>query len=173
MSSTGRGGVKLDQDKYYTPIWCVEKLISKIHITEIKSFLEPCKGDGRILTYIPTDITRDWCELSDDKDYLTFIPSMEYDLIITNPPFSLSIEFLTKSLKEAKTVCYLQRLNWLGSKTRKDFWNTNTPDKLFILSQRPQFMKEMGLKSGSDSTEYAWFIWDKLGIVNGKHIEIL
>ena len=34
-------------------------------------------------------------------------------------------------------------------------------------------MKEVGLKSGSDSTEYAWFIWDKSEIVNGKNIEIL
>lgn len=95
------------------------------------------------------------------------------DLIVTNPPFSKSIEFVIKSLIEAKTVCYLQRLNWLGSTSRKNFWNNNPPDKIFVLSQRPQFMKEMGLKSGTDSTEYAWFIWDKLGIINGNKIEVI
>ena len=104
-------------------------------------------------------------------DYLS-TPFSNIDLIITNPPFSLSEEFIVKSLSEAKTVCYLQRLNWLGSKKRKDFWNNNTPDKIFVLSKRPQFKKELGLGGGSDSTEYAWFIWDKLGIVEGKHLEI-
>ena len=34
-------------------------------------------------------------------------------------------------------------------------------------------MKEMGLKSGTDSTEYAWFVWDKMNIVRGNYIEVL
>jgi hypothetical protein len=173
MSSTGRGGIKIDQDKYYTPRWCIEKLVERIDFTTVRSFMEPCAGDGRINDYIPNGIVKWSCELDRGVDYLTHLVQYKDDLIITNPPFSKSIEFLTKSLNEALTVCYLQRLNWLGSKTRKDFWNNNTPDKLFILAQRPQFMKEMGLKSGSDSTEYAWFIWDKLNIVKGKHIEII
>ena len=94
-------------------------------------------------------------------------------MIITNPPFSLSIEFLNKSLIEANTICYLQRLNWLGSGIRKEFWNLNIPDKLFVLSKRPQFKKELGLGSGTDATEYGWFIWDKLNIIEGNHIEVL
>jgi len=174
MSSTGRGGVKIEQDKYYTPRWCIELLIERIDFTKVNTFLEPCKGDGRILEYIPKDVVSSWYELDYGEDY--FISPLQpnyWDLIITNPPFSKSIEFLDRSLLQAKTVCYLQRLNWLGSKTRKDFWNANTPDKIFVLAQRPQFMKEMGLKSGSDSTEYAWFIWDKLNIVKGKHIEVI
>jgi 23S rRNA A1618 N6-methylase RlmF len=188
MSSKNRLTGSLPQDKYYTPRWCIQLLIDRIDFSKVNSFLEPCNGDGRISKEVEIAIRKvhnntillDACEIDYGVDYLTYdihtgIISVNklYDLIITNPPFSKSIEFLTKSLKEASTVCYLQRLNWLGSQERKEFWNNNTPDKIFVLSKRPQFMKEMGLKSGSDSTEYAWFIWDKLGIVNGKHIEIL
>lgn len=175
MSSKNRLTGSLPQDKYYTPRWCIELLFQRIDFNKVNSFLEPCCGDGRIVNLLPIkDMYVDTCEIDEDIDYLQYtIGKYAFDLIVTNPPFSKSIEFLTKSLKEAKTVCYLQRLNWLGSQERKEFWNNNTPDKIFVLSKRPQFMKEMGLKSGSDSTEYAWFIWDKLGIVNGKHIEIL
>ena len=176
MSSTNRGGLRIDQDKYYTPRWCIELLIKRIDFTKVNSFLEPCKGDGRILDFIPDSVeTKLYYEIDNDLDYLDrdLIHIDTYDLIITNPPFSKAINFLINSLFEAKTVCYLQRLNWLGSQQRKDFWNENTPDKLFILSKRPQFMREMGLQTGSDSTEYAWFIWDKLDIVKGKHIEVI
>lgn len=172
MSSKNRKIKSLLQDKYYTPRYCIELLIKRIDFTKVNSFLEPCKGDGRILEYIPNDILKYYAELDDGIDYLNTDFS-QVDLIITNPPFSLSLEFINKSLKDGKTVCYLQRLNWLGSKSRKDFWNSNTPDKIFILSKRPQFIKEMGLNSGTDSTEYAWFIWDKLNIIKGKYIEVL
>lgn len=184
MISKNRLTGSLPQDKYYTPRWCIELLVNRIDFSKVRTFLEPCKGDGRIIDFIPKTTKATpifgvgiyWCEIDEGKNYLnTIYGPMEpfFDLIITNPPFSKSIEFLTKSLEEASTVCYLQRLNWLGSQQRKDFWSKNAPDKLFVLSKRPQFMKEIGLKEGTDSTEYAWFIWDKLGIVNGKHIEIL
>lgn len=173
MSSKNRLVQSLPQDKYYTPRWCIKLLTDRIDFSKVRSFMEPCVGDGRILEFIPNGIAKWYCELDRGIDYLTHPIQYKDDLIITNPPFSLSIPFLTKSLQEAETVCYLQRLNWLGSQERKDFWNANTPDKIFVLSKRPQFMKEMGLKSGTDSTEYAWFIWDKLNIVQGKHIEVL
>ncbi len=172
MSSKNRLTKSLPQDRYFTPQYVIDLIINRIDFSKVNSFIEPCAGDYRVLNSVPDNVAKFYCELDIGKDYLTTeLPSV--DLIITNPPFSKSLEFIEKSLKEAKTVCYLQRLNWLGSKQRSEFWNTNPPDKIFVLSKRPQFMKEVGLKSGSDSTEYAWFIWDKSGIVNGKNIEIL
>lgn len=189
MSSTGRGTKRIDKDNYPTPLYSLTPMIERINFTNVQSFLEPCKGDGRILNLIPDNVrSKLWCEIREGSDYLK-APLFNIDLIVTNPPFSISIPFLEKSLQEAKTVCYLQRINWLGSDKRKDFWNTHTPDKLFVLSKRPAFIKEYlkllspeeaaeyleskKSKSSTDSSEYAWFIWDKLDIVRGKHIEVL
>lgn len=163
---------RIEYDNYPTPRECIIPLIEKIDFKKVTTFLEPCKGDGRILDYIPDNIVKYWCEIKEGKDYLKTKFS-DIDLIITNPPFSISLDFINKSLQEAKTVIYLHRLNWLGSQHRKQFWNKNTPDKIFVLSKRPQFRKELGLEKGTDSTEYAWFIWDKLDIVKGNHIEVL
>jgi hypothetical protein len=165
---------RIDQDNYPTPLYSIYPLLERIDFSKVTSFLEPCAGDHRILKAIPTDIFQDFCEIREGIDYLSSEYSeKEFDLIITNPPFSLSIDFVQKSLYEGKTVCYLQRVNWLGSKMRKDFWNSNPPDKIFVLSKRPQFRKELGLEGGTDSQEYAWFIWDGMGIVKGNHIEVL
>lgn len=162
---------RLEHDFYPTPLYSFQPLLDRIDFSNINSFLEPCKGDGRILNKINCK-NKYWAEIREGVDYLT-TPFSPVDLIITNPPFSLSLEFLEKSLTEAQTVCYLQRLNWLGSQKRQTFWNNHIPDKLFILAKRPQFKKELGLGGGTDSTEYAWFIWDKLNIVRGNHIEII
>ena len=164
---------RLENDSYPTPIYSLEPLLERIDFSKVNSFLEPCTGDNRIFDRIPLPSeSKYWAELRKGVDYLT-TEFKDIDLIVTNPPFSISLDFIKKSLTEAKTVCYLQRLNWLGSKARKDFWNNNTPDKIFVLSKRPQFKKELGLSGGTDSTEYCWFIWDKLNIVKGKHLEIL
>lgn len=172
MSSKNRGSIIQENDYYPTPIYSIIPLLEKINFDQVTTFLEPCCGDGRILDLIPKDKTRFWAELSKGRNYFDY-KFEDIDLIITNPPFSIAIPFLEKSLREGKTVCYLQRLNWLGSDKRKNFWNTNPPDKIFVLSKRPQFKKELGLGGGTDSTEYAWFIWDKLNMVNGNNIEVL
>ncbi len=189
MSSTNRGGNRIDQDNYPTPKYVIKALTDRIDFTKVNTFLEPCSGDDRILDFIPNHVNIFTTELRRGQDY--FEHQFDVDLIVTNPPFSLSVPFLAKSLKEAKTVCYLQRINWLGSQIRIDFWKENVPDKLFVLSKRPNFTREylktiygedvnlkkmaeeLGLSLGTDSTEYAWFIWDKLGIVNGRNIEVV
>jgi len=40
------------QDKYYTPLEAVVPLIP--HIANVDSFIEPCAGDGRLITHLNT-----------------------------------------------------------------------------------------------------------------------
>ena len=174
MSATNRGAIRSTNDFYATPSYTLDVLTRQIKWKGVTSFLEPCKGDGSIYNpvseLIPSsDKILDYCEISEDIDYLTFEPEIQYDLIITNPPFSAAESFLRKSIKESKCVCYLLRLNFLGSAKRKDLWKeVGSPNKLLVLSKRPSFTGK-----GSDATEYAWFCWDKnntLKIKNGIHI---
>jgi hypothetical protein len=71
-------------------------------------------------------------------------------------PYSLALPFLRKSLSEADTVVYLLRLNFLGSVTRKRFWDAYPPTHLFTITPRPRFVN-----GGSDACEYGWFLWDR------------
>ena len=191
MSSTNRGAARITNDKYVTPAPAIDSLLDVLDIPRHDSFLEPCRGDGAILDRVECEI-KWYTEIDEGKDYLT-TQFGNFDLIITNPPFSLAIEFLEKSLSEAKSVFYLLRLNFLGSQRRKPFWDANPPSHVMVLSQRPCFVwickdckypykpeftrtcHECGgkVRAQTDSIEYAWFGWDRGNICKlpkGVHV---
>ncbi|MGL4869874.1 MAG: DNA methyltransferase [Aeromonas veronii] len=164
MSSTT--GDTIANDLYPTPPEVVDSLMSIITPRPGDFFLEPCRGDeGRIYDRVPLpEEQKEWAELSMGRDYLAHDFGRQFDLIITNPPFTLSEAFLEKSMAELApdgTLVYLQRVNWLGSIKRIPFWAAiGFPGKTPIIIPRPRFAKK-----GSDSCEYAWFIWDRGGRV--------
>lgn len=65
-----------------------------------------------------------------------------------------------------ENIAFLLRLNFLGSKDRRDWWQTRMPTALYVLTPRPKFLMRDGSevlgkngKPGTDSCEYAWFVW--------------
>lgn len=148
------------KDNYPTPINAVEALLSKLTLRDNDNFLEPCRGTKNIFDRINLPKKQKfWAEINEGVDYLS-TDFIQQDVIITNPPFSLTIEFIKKSLSELThdgTLAYLQRVNFLGSKCRVDFWaEIGFPNKTPIIVPRPRFVN-----GGSDSCEYMWMIWDK------------
>jgi hypothetical protein len=97
-----------------------------------------------------------YTEITEEKDFFNWSDSV--DLIITNPPFSLAQEFINHSLKHASCTILLLRVNFLASIKRYEWWKQIPPTALHILSKRPSFTG-----SGTDATDYAWFVWDKTG----------
>lgn len=194
MSSTNRGAERQPHDLYPTPAPPIDALLSVMRYSPLRHFHEPCKGTGAIYDRVQC-LRKSYCEIAEGIDYLTHTPPHQYDLIITNPPFSLALEFLQKSLQEADTVCYLLRLNFLGSQKRRVFWQANRPSHVLVLPERPVFSwpchghsakekKQKGCGAmflpeerkvcpicggrvgpGTDSIEYAWFCWDRGGFV--------
>ena len=138
-------------DFYPTPEWCYENL--PIDWSLFKTAHEPCKGDGRIVSFLENKgIETSWTEIQEGKDYFEW--DGEVDLILTNQPFSIAKEFIEHSMMCSTTVIMLLRINFLGSQARHDFWNQFPPDGLIILSKRPSFTGK-----GTDATDYAWFVW--------------
>lgn len=159
MSAAGRSAVRVPQDSYQTPLWCVNSLFKYIEWDRVSTFMEPCRGDGNVYDAAPVQDKR-YAEIREGIDYL-ITPFEPVDLIITNPPYSRAQEFLEKSLSEAPTVVYLLRLNFLEAQRRHDWWSTVAPlDHLLTLSKRPSFTG-----NGTDATGYAWFCWDRGGVI--------
>lgn len=158
MSSTN--GKKIPNDSYPTPTECVIALMEAIDLKVTDTFLEPCRGEARAIydrVHLP-DSQKSWAELTEGVDYLA-TPFEKHDVIITNPPFTLTESFLRKSfseLKEDGTLIYLQRVNFIGSIERLDLWREiGYPQKHPVLIPRPRFVGK-----GSDSCEYIWMVWD-------------
>jgi len=158
MSSTN--GKTLARELYPTPDLVVNRLLASLTFKPNDIFLEPCRGTDAIFKKVKLpEQNKKWAELSLGIDYLT-TDFEQVDVIITNPPFSLTEEFIKKSLSELApngTMAYLQRVNFLGSKKRVPFWaEVGFPNKTPIIIPRPRFVN-----AGSDSCEYCWFIWDR------------
>ena len=119
--------MKIDNDKYYTPVELAKRLIDKTfeiigkdNITEI---IEPSAGNGsfsRQMNCIAYDIEPEH-ESIIKQDYLTLdIPYRKGRLIITNPPFgkhsnSLSIKFYKKSCEIADYIAFIQPISQLDN----------------------------------------------------------
>jgi len=193
MSATGRSDVRRVDDAYMTPAWCVRAIWPKLQ--SYGSCLDPCAGEGGILktlqgrwkypTYYGIEIDAMRAHTCDivNKVPCTIADALMYswtdaciglpaELIITNPPYTLAMEFLQKALVSgSKQVCFLLRLNFLGSQGRAAFWKTH-PCDVYVLPKRPSFTGK-----GTDATEYAWFHFDltrRSGCARGiGHWEIL
>lgn len=164
MSATGRSDVRRANDFYETPGWVTRALLAKLG--PVSSVLDPCAGNGAILAEFPETIIKYGIELDytravaceatmrvgdalwSERDWPTV------DLVITNPPYSLAMEFVEKALNQTSSlVAMLLRLPFVCSQKRRDFHIAH-PSKLYILPKRPSFTG-----GGTDATEYAWFVW--------------
>ena len=91
-------------------------------------------------------------------DYMKWYPTEQYDMVITNPPFVLALDYIVTALDDCKPggfVVMLVRLNFLGSVGRREFWHHHMPSYCIVHAHRPRF----GLKG--DNCEYCHLVWQK------------
>ncbi len=182
MSSTNRSNASkesrsINRDYYVTPIHKITEFLNAIKAYEPNilngKILDPCAGGDKthLMSYpeaikqnggttpYTIDIRED--SLAELKtNYLIYDCKDKYDLIITNPPFNLAKNIIYKALDDIKDngfVVMLLRLNFFGSIDRKDLWEHHMPKYTFVHHQRISFLD----KGGTDSIEYAHFVWQK------------
>lgn len=193
MSSTNRGYDRHASDYYVTPQKPIKEFLSaflleeKIDRPDRLFFLDPCAGGDELneMAYpavienelgaaITTFDIREDSKAEIIGDYLEATNlANRYDVIITNPPFSLAMPVIKKALNDVKDggyVVMLLRLNFFGSIERFPFFEDNMPKYTFVHHKRISFAtkamnekrKLEGLKPlTSDSIEYAHFVWQK------------
>lgn len=87
-----------------------------------------------------------------------------YDLVITNPPFAIAKQIIEKSLeatKEGGHVVMLLRLNFFGSEERHEFFDEHMPVYCLVHRKRIAFIDGKYGGKGTDSIEYAHFVFKK------------
>ena len=184
MSSTNRSDKRKKYDYYRTDSNFIMEFID--NIIEIPAFydlfkyrreldvLDPSAGGDSEDKSMPfVDVLYDYgfrniisIDIRDDSsasikdDFLKREMQCYYDLIITNPPFNLAEEFITKSFECIKSdgwIMMLLRLNFLESQKRKKFWNNYMPRYIFLNHHRMSFTGD----SNTDSVPHAMFCWQK------------
>jgi len=184
MSATNRNGApRIPLDNYPTPAWLTHAILDVIenflpaylprdHIR----VLEPAACEGAIVKVLRergfTDVTAfDIADPHKPVDFLSYPvrnngEAYGYDLIITNPPYSLAQEFIERAFLWRRDtrplhqsfVAMLLRLNFLGSQKRARWLREHTPS-VYVTPRRPCFSRNKHGRLGSDSTEYCWLLW--------------
>ena len=95
----------LDEDVVYTPDYVSKNIID--FLKPLGKCLDPCKGDGAFLKFMPID--SDYCELHENKDFLHY--ENKVDWIIGNPPYSIFDDFLRHSFLISDNVSFLVPTN--------------------------------------------------------------
>ena len=95
-------------DVVFTPRDIAEKVVSLFPIRG--SVLEPCRGEGVFLEFLPHDTES--CEITEGSDFFEYNnpvknPLRHYDWIVTNPPYSNFDRFLHRSFDVADNVVFL------------------------------------------------------------------
>ena len=88
------------QDLIYTPDWVAANMVD--FFKPSGRILEPCKGKGVFMKYLPT---AEWCEIQDGKDFFAWIEHVDW--LIGNPPYSIFGKWLHHSMSIANDIAYL------------------------------------------------------------------
>ncbi|MRX51690.1 hypothetical protein GI374_14860 [Paracoccus sp. S-4012] len=78
--------------------------------------LDPAKGEGAFYDHLPVHVARDWCEIRDGRDFLTW--QGRADWIVTNPPWSRLAEFIVQAMRTADNIVFVAPLPNLTTKAR-------------------------------------------------------
>lgn len=93
-----------------------------------------------------------------EADFLTWETRRRFDMIVFNPPFSLTTKFVDKALslltKDGIAIC-LQRLELLGSQGRKEFWDRVGLIELMVSSRRYSFTQD----DKTDRYNHGYFVF--------------
>lgn len=140
----GAGSNRSNYDFYPTPADVTEALLKQLSgplsLGLFNTIWEPAAGSGSISKVleehgrkvISTDIQSGHDFLKDDAP-------AEYDMIITNPPFSLADQFIRKAYSYGKPFAFLLKCQFFHAKKRYKLFEECRPSLIFPLTWRPDF----------------------------------
>ena len=154
LAAQKQGGL----DDYQTPPSALSILFP--YLDQNWTIWEPASGEGYLRRALEEKGFRVVAsDISEGHDFLKFQPE-EFDVIITNPPYSLKDEFLERAYSLGKPFAFLLPLTTLEGKRRQALFASHGVS-LLIPDRRVNFMTPDGRDSGSWFLT-AWFTWKLL-----------
>lgn len=163
---------------YRTPMSAVTPLLDYKPEWFTGSGYDPSAGDGRMLQEIiargnnsqhyANDIREEELVSMQKNipeaslsigDYLAYDVVPECDFFITNPPFSLSVNFVDKAKTHINgPICILQSVSWQGTAKRSQWMKTSGLAYVLNLAKRPRWEVDTG-SVHSNIWDFAWFVF--------------
>lgn len=165
--------LKNDLDYYSTPPEEIPVLLEALRrngITLGDRILEPACGDGSISKTLERlgykvfsyDLVDRGYGIS-GRNYLLRTKPFKGD-ILTNPPFSCSLDFMKKSLElieNGSLAIFLVKLNYLSGKERNKLYKSNPPKLILVYSYRIGCGKGGDFSKVVKGMDYCWIVFQK------------
>jgi hypothetical protein len=153
---------RIEADAYCTPEWVTLALLPHLPRKPVRIW-EPAAGDGAMLAPLRTCAPVLGADVRSGNDFLKVSPAPDdVDLIATNPPYSLALEFIDHALclmeSRGGMTAMLLRTDFDHAKTRQYLVSSCSAfAKKLVLTKRIRWIAD---STGSPSFNHAWFIWD-------------
>lgn len=123
-------------DAYSTPYSLTRLLLNKVRL--YGSVLEPACGEGAIVKVLK-EYDKDKIKITAyDKETDFLKEKRHFDFVLTNPPFSLSEQFIDKALEVADETYFLLPLSYLHGKKRYDkYYSQGYLKRIFVFTRYP------------------------------------
>ena len=169
-----RAELKNSLDDFPTPPWATRALVEHVIVSKpllsALTCLEPACGRGHMAValadYFKEVTAYDVFDYGFGRtaDFLkTKHPDQSFDWVITNPPFRLGEEFISRAMNIARRgVAMLTRTVFIESVGRYErLFRSNPPSRFAQFTERVPMVKGRVDKKASTATGYAWLVWEK------------
>lgn len=145
-------------DFYPTPPEATIALMRFLDLPKSTVIWEPASGEGHMSkAMLSMGYTVTESDICCGVDFLT-APIRKVDWIITNPPFSLSEQFIRRCCEHGKPFALLLKSQYWHAKKRISLFYETCPSYILPLTWRPDFC--FGKRgSGSPLMDVIWVVW--------------
>lgn len=146
-------------DELYTPDYAINPLLKYLPNKKLKIWECTDFGESNITKVLVGGGYEIVSTHKKDFDFLTDKPNFDFDMIITNPPYSLKDEFIKKCYEYGKPFCLLLPITSLEGIERGKMYRENGLEVL-VFDRRCNFIYNNPKKSNWFNT--SWFCWKVL-----------
>lgn len=151
----GGHGQRQKWDYYPTPPECTIALINFTKLPPDLVIWEPAAGEGHMADVIRRNGNKVIeTDIQTGHDFLTTPCPEGVNVIITNPPFSKSVEFIRRCDELHKPFALLLKSQYWHSAKRKPLFDEIRPTYVLPLTWRPDF-----LGKGASMMDMIWCVW--------------
>lgn len=127
------------EDEYYTPIYAVDIIVKYLK----KDMVIWCPFDTSESNYVKRFIELGYkvhyTHIDNGDDFLNYKPYFKFDVIISNPPFSIKNEVLNKCYEYDKPFCLLLPMTMFNSIKTVNIINKYNDVQFIIMDRRISF----------------------------------
>lgn len=140
----------VSDDVVQTPPDLARRIVD--HFKPSGHILEPCRGKGNFLQWMPE---ASWCEISEGKDFMDWTEPVDW--IVTNPPWSQIRGFLKHAMTVADDIVFLMTVNHVWTKARvRDIREAGFGIKEICLCEMPVEFPQSGFQLGAIHVSRGW-----------------